>query len=389
MLVNNKKLPFPFEATGHSVSVALQQAPKLVRKTVGGKEMVHALPPSLGQFEFFMHNGKKIVPIDATNALWLSFTLDTQGLDVPYAIKILAGGVNAVTGETEHGADVLRLRNNVPGTKTGQNYMLLPAQPWIDGFKTADGTVRQFVAEILGEGKSVEEILDGTEHGGLQIIVIPPTAAVIQEAIRASETIRRPKGFSKGRRSGGIIHSSMPKYGPIGDTGICKGGAEEPEEPEVMGLAAGAQIKQSINFSTVPVDAFDPHDARVLNLTILEAGAFRTLRGLPNPPRMPTQAEYDKLSGLYFDLPVPAAHAVKADPMSRLVQQQEALADAVLPKLEAKDPIFGGWSCDPCAGAAKPLWYGVQPPTIVTLPVSTSAQTNNAADKNKTPAPTW
>ena len=52
--------------------------------------------------------------------------------------------------------------------------MVVPEQPWLDGFCVAKDVIRQFVAMPLGSGYSVEEQITGKpEHGGLQIIVYP------------------------------------------------------------------------------------------------------------------------------------------------------------------------------------------------------------------------
>ena len=71
-----------------------------------------------------------------------------------------------------------------------------------------------------------------------------------------------------------------------------------------MGLAAGAQISQSINASSFPVNTFDPTEALVFDLTILNDATFTELKELPASPRMPTQAEYDALARPYFHLHV-------------------------------------------------------------------------------------
>ena len=55
-----------------------------------------------------------------------------------------------------------------------QDYVVIPDQPWLDGFSVMKGMIRQFVAMPLGEGYTAEEQLTGeAEHGGLQIVVYP------------------------------------------------------------------------------------------------------------------------------------------------------------------------------------------------------------------------
>ena len=61
-----------------------------------------------------------------------------------------------------------------PGlSQAPQNYVVLPEQPWLDGYCVAKGVIRQFVAARLGDGYTAEEQLRGTTRGGLQLEAIP------------------------------------------------------------------------------------------------------------------------------------------------------------------------------------------------------------------------
>ena len=81
--------------------------------------------------------------------------------------------VNALTGK--------QWKNEL--SSRPQDYLVVPGQPWLDGFCVRKGVVRQFVAMPLGEGFTAEEQLTGTaEHGGLQIIVYPMKAETVRGA---------------------------------------------------------------------------------------------------------------------------------------------------------------------------------------------------------------
>src|SRR5690606_27458079 len=55
-----------------------------------------------------------------------------------------------------------------------QDYVVVPDQPWLDGFCVRKGLIRQFVAMPLGQGYTAEEQISGAAvHGGLQIIAYP------------------------------------------------------------------------------------------------------------------------------------------------------------------------------------------------------------------------
>ena len=112
----------------------------------------YPLPPGLSRFplrhieDFDLgsenHNkarGGIIMPIFQTDALWLNFGAYSGASgqsELPVALKIGAGKINAVSGEKW--TDGL--------SQDPQNYVVLPEQPWLDGFNVEKGKVRQFVA---------------------------------------------------------------------------------------------------------------------------------------------------------------------------------------------------------------------------------------------------
>ena len=120
----------------------------------------YPLPPGLGKFPLYRVDdypdnlpgilGKNMagvfLPMYQTEAMWINFRAD-----YPMAVKIAAGKINAVTGEAW--TDEL--------TNTPQDYLVVPGQPWLDGFCVEKGLIRQFVAMPLGEGYTAEEQLTG------------------------------------------------------------------------------------------------------------------------------------------------------------------------------------------------------------------------------------
>ena len=94
----------------------------------------------------WIERGGVLMPMYQSEALWIRFRTG-----YPFAVKVAAGKINAVTGElwqTELQADP-------------QNYLVLPEQPWLDGFAVRKGVIRQFVAMPLGAGYSAEEQITG------------------------------------------------------------------------------------------------------------------------------------------------------------------------------------------------------------------------------------
>ena len=81
------------------------------------------------------------------------------------AVQVGTGKICALTGEAW--TDGLR-------RDPEQNYVVVPEQPWLDGYAVAKGQVRQFVAMPLGQGYTVEEQRTGKgEWGGIQLQAFP------------------------------------------------------------------------------------------------------------------------------------------------------------------------------------------------------------------------
>jgi hypothetical protein len=104
-------------------------------------------------------------------ALWIEFKATS-----PFAIKVYVGGVNAISGlpaKEDKWVGSHRQALRAAG-KSVKDYVVVPGQHWFDGIADKDGTVRQFVAKLLGQGYTVEAQISGAEtKGGLQFEIIP------------------------------------------------------------------------------------------------------------------------------------------------------------------------------------------------------------------------
>jgi len=108
-------------------------------------------------------------------ALWIRFK-STR----PFAVKVMLGGINAISGEpvVETFATALRRARLLHEEKSIQDYAVIdPAnhsQLWLDGIAKQNGKVMQFVAVPSGSGYSVEaQIMNAESTGGIQITVTP------------------------------------------------------------------------------------------------------------------------------------------------------------------------------------------------------------------------
>lgn len=238
----------------------------------------YRLPPGLGRFplrhiedyagslsERHNRRGGVLFPMHQAEAMWLNFrSRRYQEEAYPFAVKIAAGKINAVSGEpwTPH-------LNTDP-----QDYVVVPKQPWLDGFNVAKGVIRQFVAMALGDGYSAEEqITGGAEHGGLQILAYPMKA-------ERYEAIRRPRSA---------------KF-----SGVACRSASFSESMD-MGLAPGGRMKQEIFEDPYGLDAWDQRNFSRCFVTIANSAQWINLTGARPPTLPPTAAAYAKAGLPWFE----------------------------------------------------------------------------------------
>lgn len=182
----------------------------------------YPLPPGLGRFpmehvedhasrlpEEWVKHGGVLLPMYQSEALWISFSSDSE---YPFALKIAAGKINAVTGEA--------WTNGLSAQP--QDYLVVPKQPWLDGFCVQKGLIRQFVAMPLGKGYTAEEQLTGqAQHGGLQIIAYPMKRSHYEKLMKERSQVFESKlcmsmsDSSMGLAPGGLMRQEIyeDKYG--------------------------------------------------------------------------------------------------------------------------------------------------------------------------------
>jgi hypothetical protein len=230
----------------------------------------------------WIERGGVLMPMYQSEALWINFTTT----DYPFALKVAAGKINAVTGEqwtTDLQSDP-------------QNYLVLPEQPWLDGFAVRKGVIRQFVAMPLGAEYSAEEQITGkADTGGIQIQVFPLRA----EAYFRSEIAKRlPKSLEDLLDE--LVDAELLKS-DIDILYSLKPGRRMVMEDPGMGLSAGGTMRQEI-FE-------DPHDFLDWDLSTTSRCFVHLCNSLiwrqvtsSNPPHPPfTAKEYANAGVPWFD----------------------------------------------------------------------------------------
>jgi hypothetical protein len=226
----------------------------------------YPLPPGLGRFslrhiedyservpEKWLKRGGVIMPMYQAEAMWLSFEswLSFDG-DYPFALKVATGKINAVTGAPW----------SQPLNRDPQDYLVLPEQPWLDGYCVEKGIIRQFVAAPMGRGITVEEQLaGGAEWGGIQLLAYPMKA-------------ERFEHLEEERRARFGNHFAW----------CC--------ETTARGLAAGGRMRQHIYEDEFDLTDWDQDHCSRCFISIVSSEDWTAVTGEPMPSKPVTARTY-------------------------------------------------------------------------------------------------
>jgi hypothetical protein len=274
----------------------------------------YPLPAGLGRFPLchvddfaarvpqqWVEHGGVMLPMYQSEALWLNF----GGSFYPFAVKIAAGKINAVTGEAWR--DGL---NRHP-----QDYLAIPEQPWLDGYCVEKGIIRQFVAMPLGSGYSAEEQITGeAEHGGLQIEVYPMKREAYERLIA-----------QRGRAARFDTGEAMALGAPLG-----------------MAFAPGGRMRQEIYDDPYRLEDWDlRHRARCF-VHIANSMVWRAITGQAPPTVPPTAKEYQQAGIPWFEYYSDGAKAVGGskilEKLKSVTQMGKQKGDVPLPDNESVEP---------------------------------------------------
>lgn len=253
-----------------------------------------SLPPSRGHFSIYDVKDYKadcpsswnvegiFLPVQSTEAMWMSFRPTT-----PVALTVGAGGINAVTG------------NKLAATLEKDAYLVAPPQPWLDGWKNQDGTVRQFVcAEYKGgAGMTVGEQLIGSESktGGIAIALFTP--------IKPLPVVQTPSHhvFGSGVKLDGPFDGHLEAYAcasaPITRSFSRKSMVE-------MGVGAGGKITQKIYPDPYGLEVWNTAPSLITCVYLVSAEDFATITGQTlAPPATQKHPGFKVTDGHLADVP--------------------------------------------------------------------------------------
>ncbi|MDX9760204.1 MAG: hypothetical protein RBU27_13675 [Bacteroidota bacterium] len=236
----------------------------------------YPLPPGLGSFPLYpvrdfrervpahwdIEHGY-ILPMHQREAMWIDFD---GAYWKPNAVKVGVGLVNAVSG-TEW---------NLALGASPQDYLVVPDQPWLDGIKSGEGTIRQFVAVPLGTGYTVEAQVTGKESdGALRIAVFEPKPG------------RFPDQPPEPERD--ALYSKAPALAQSLEAGG-------------MGIGAGGTMRQKVYEDAYGVATWSVDQTQEVVIYIVNSAQFESLTGITPPPTPIDAATYTAYGFPWFDL---------------------------------------------------------------------------------------
>ena len=247
----------------------------------------YALPPGLGTFPLkhvddfrskippsWNEHGGVMMPMFQAEAMWIDFSsedIDNRG-EYCFIVKIATGKVNALTGED--------WQNNV--NRAPQDYLVVPTQPWLDGYCVEKGTIRQFVAMPLGAGYTAEEQVTGEARvGGVQIVVYPMKREVFERRFPVRDMRRvysREVAYQRPSESMAMTLDEMD-----------------------MGLAPGGKMRQEIYDDPYDLADWDLRHRSRCFVHLANSMTWRAVTGTEPPTKPPTAKEYSDRGLPWFD----------------------------------------------------------------------------------------
>lgn len=247
-------------------------------RTVRVKEVdTSNLPPGMGVMDIYKvsdygRNCPKSWDRDAyfiamhdVEAMWMNFQCCS-----PIALLVSAGTVNAVSGEEFE-------------TKLSKdNYLITPPQPWLDGWKSDDGSVYQFVSTPAGEGLSVGEQLLETKEHAMQISVFEA-----KDPDKMTRHVPPPRTLWSESDDGECFGSKC-----CGTFGLMSCASE-------MSLGKGGKIIQKIYEDPYGIEDWKETPTKTVKVYLINAAQFAEITNTEMPPTPIGTQEYQ---GVWFGL---------------------------------------------------------------------------------------
>ena len=270
----------------------------------------NSLPAGLGSFPVFKVSDFRtgtpkewndegfFMPMYRQEAMWMNFARGY--MQNPKALIVGAGNINAVTGKpfAKKSKSSKRKSESKLDIKLEevQNYLVIPPQPWLDGWKAEDNKIYQFVAAEMGSGETVEGQITGEEVvGGIQLIVYDPKEG--QKLIHAT----RPHEYIIGGSWDSLWDS------PMKEMLFCASfrGAMPTKafaSVQSMGLGRGGEIEQKIYPDSYGLEVWNEKPTAVDVIYLVSSEDFKQVTGYNAPPTPVTYEKYQQYGLPWFEL---------------------------------------------------------------------------------------
>ncbi len=265
---------------------------------------LNSLPAGLGSFPVYRVSDFKsgapdnwradgyFMPMYRQEAMWISFARGY--MENPKALIVGAGNINAVSGKAFSGKEGIDVK-----LEKEQNYLVIPPQPWLDGWKAEDGKIYQFVAAELGSGETIEGQITGEEKiGGIQLIAYNPKPGL--NLIPKS----RPREYIIAGDWPGDVH--YPNH-PVRLRRMAFAATSEvvgasAKSFRIMGLGRGGEINQKVYPDDYGLETWEESPSAVDIVYLISSEDFRQVTGHNAPPTPVTHEQYQKQGLPWFEL---------------------------------------------------------------------------------------
>lgn len=307
---------FPNIHKNAGCSITLHRTLRVPSNSDPTQKKVYPLPPGKGTFPL-EHTSKYeknldaktneragiMIPMYQSEALWMSFDADyisEKHTQYPFALKISAGKRSAVTGK-EWKEELIE-----------KDYVIIPKQPWIDGFVIEEGIVGQFVAIPISSKSTIEYQLTGENNfGGIQIAAYPLKLEELNKRFADRKEITR-----SGSRGSGMMGQTcgLNNLESIGtgelttfsarmsySASATRGGQQTNKtKSKAMGIGLGGSISQKIFEDEFGIDCWSNEHDRVF-IHMINSLSWEGITG-KKPPATPCDAKAYAAAGYpWFD----------------------------------------------------------------------------------------